>query len=173
MVQRHVMTRWKGEGAPVAHFRANGDPVTHPDGDHDWMEAWHALISANGRVVQAIERYLSEAHRTPLTWFDVMSRLKAHPERRMRMQELSELVVFTSGGLSRLVDRMEAVGYLARELSPEDRRGIYVCLTPKGAQKFEEMNRGQMAVVKREFAGKLAASDISAVRRALEPFREG
>ena len=158
---------------PAARLRLNGDPVARPDGDQDWMEAWRALISANGRVVHAIERYLSEAHRTPLTWFDVRSRLRAHPERRMRMQELSELVVFTSGGLSRLVDRMEAVGYLARELSPEDRRGIYVCLTPRGEEKFDEMNRGHMAVVKREFAGKLAASDISAVRRALEPFREG
>ena len=137
---------------------------------HDWIGAWRGVLAANARVSRAIERYLLRAHGVPLTWFDVMNRLMSHPERRMRMQDLSEQVLFTTGGLSRLIDRIEAAGFVKREPSPEDRRGIYICMTPKGVEEFAKMHQGHARVIEHEFASKLTPADVAAVRRALNQF---
>ena len=137
---------------------------------HEWMNAWRGVLQANAQVSRAIERFLLRSHGIPLTWFEVMNRLMLNPQRRMRMQDLSEQVLFTSGGLSRLVDRIEAAGYVKREPSPEDRRGIYVCMTPEGVEEFMKMHQGHARVVEHEFASKLTPADVAALRRALNQF---
>ena len=68
----------------------------------------------------------------PLTWFDVLSRLADARSSGLRMQELEELALFTRGGLTRLVDRIEAAGLVRREPVPGDRRGVRWCSPPMG-----------------------------------------
>ena len=45
------------------------------------------------------------------------------------MSRLSSDVALTTGGVTRLVDRMVEAGLVARENCPSDRRSIYVVLT--------------------------------------------
>jgi DNA-binding HxlR family transcriptional regulator len=51
-----------------------------------------------------------------------------------RPTELQEITGLTSGGVSKLLDRMEALGLVTREFGAiaEDRRGALVRLTPRG-----------------------------------------
>jgi DNA-binding MarR family transcriptional regulator len=51
------------------------------------------------------------------------------------MGAISREQVLTSGGVTRLVDRMAAAGLVERADDPDDRRGRLVRLTPLGEEK--------------------------------------
>ena len=44
---------------------------------------------------------------------------------------------FTSGGLTRLIARMEEAGLLVRSPHPDDRRAAFIVATPKGEELLE------------------------------------
>ena len=101
--------------------------------------AWRALITAHARVVERIERALVEAGLPPLGWYDVLLELSAAPGRRLRMHELARAVVLSRSGLTRLVDRLEGAGLLAREPTPEDGRGFFPVPTDEGRETLRRM----------------------------------
>ncbi len=58
------------------------------------------------------------------------------------MRDLAQERVLTTGRATRLVDRMEAMGLVAREDNPEDRRGRLLRLTPPGEETAVRAARG-------------------------------
>lgn len=69
--------------------------------------------------------------------FEVLLRLARHPERRTTSARLAEDLSFTSGGLTRLITRMEDAGLLTRRPHPDDRRAALLEATPKGYELLE------------------------------------
>ena len=114
-----------------------------------------------------------EQHGLPLTWFDIMSRIRQAPERRLRMRQLEDASVFTRSGMTRLVDRVEAAGYVRRERSPEDRRGVFVAITPAGSDKIDEVWPDHVASIEGHFGRHIDAADAKAVRDASNKIRNG
>jgi DNA-binding MarR family transcriptional regulator len=53
------------------------------------------------------------------------------------MQELAGAVHLSQSALSRTVGRLEKDGLVNRSMCPEDRRGIAVCLTAEGRERYE------------------------------------
>jgi len=78
----------------------------------------------------------------PLTWYDVLVQLYSAPDVKLRMQTLSDSLVLTRSGATRLVDRIEKAGLVRREPAAEDRRGYYAILTEDGQRLME---RAQIA----------------------------
>ncbi|MCB1003134.1 MAG: MarR family transcriptional regulator [Acidimicrobiales bacterium] len=65
--------------------------------------------------------------------FEALLRLARTPEHRLRMSELANAMTsITPSGLTRLVDRLESVGYVERAMCPSDRRGSFAQLTESG-----------------------------------------
>ena len=54
----------------------------------------------------------------PLVWFEVLAGLGQEEDEQLTMGVLADRVGLTTGGVTRLVDRMEAVGYVERIASP-------------------------------------------------------
>lgn len=100
--------------------------------DDACLAAWRAFVNAHAAVIARIEHELAAADQIPLPWYDVLVALWEAPEHRLRLSELASAVVLSRGGLTRLVDRLEAAGLLRRETCPNDRRGFYAVLTPEG-----------------------------------------
>ncbi|PIM65844.1 MarR family transcriptional regulator, partial [Streptomyces sp. JV178] len=63
---------------------------------------------------------------------EVLLHLARHPERRTTSARLAEDLSFTSGGLTRLMARMEEAGLITRHPHPEDRRASLLEATDKG-----------------------------------------
>ncbi|HEV3265596.1 MAG TPA: MarR family winged helix-turn-helix transcriptional regulator [Acidimicrobiales bacterium] len=70
--------------------------------------------------------------------FDVLVRLARTPGFRLRMSELAAQTTLTPSGLTRSVDRLEHAGMVTREACPEDRRGAFAVLSPKGQAVMAE-----------------------------------
>jgi DNA-binding MarR family transcriptional regulator len=77
---------------------------------------------------RAIEKECGISH----VMFEVLLILGRAKGAGMSMGAVAQERVLTTGGVTRLVDRMEAAGLVAREENPGDRRGRLVTLTPLG-----------------------------------------
>src|SRR5437762_962632 len=96
------------------------------------LGAWRTFLKAHTKIIDLIERDLMAAKRPPLSTYDVLIELYEASEHRLRMHELAERVVLSRSGLTRLVDRLEAEGFLTRDRSGTDRRGAYAVITEQG-----------------------------------------
>jgi DNA-binding MarR family transcriptional regulator len=103
------------------------------------LDAWRALLRGQALVLEQVERDLAEANLPPLGWYDVLTELNKAPGGRLRIHELADAVVLSRSGLSRLIDRIEEAGLVARRPCPGDRRAIHVELTEKGEKMLDEM----------------------------------
>ncbi len=145
-------------------------PTTTPPQEPAWWDAWRGVLFANAKVLRAVERSLVQHTGLTLTFLDVLGRLYDDPDQRLRMQELQGRSLFTRSGMTRLVDRIEAVGLVRRESVPGDRRGVFVVLTREGAQAYEAGLAQHRSDVEREFATRLSEAEHRAVGDALAQF---
>ena len=102
--------------------------------DEDLVEAWRELLESHARTHGALERALKE-HDLGVSEFEVLERLTSDAGEQRRMQELGKALHLSQSALSRVVGRLEEDGLVTRGLCPEDRRGIYVCITDAGRER--------------------------------------
>lgn len=118
-----------------------------------------ALITTFGRLIEVqsrLERRLGAELESrcdlPHAWFEVLVRLGRSQGARLTMGSLAEQVSLTTGGVTRLVDRMEAAGYVERVPCPTDRRVSYTALTDAGRAKLDEAARVHAANLRSVFS---------------------
>lgn len=104
---------------------------------HAHHMAWRAILQGHAALTERIGREVSAAGGVSLDSYDVMLALSNAPGGRLKMGELACHVVLSRSGLTRLVDRMEAAGWVARELAAGDRRSFEALLTPQGEAAFQ------------------------------------
>ena len=96
------------------------------------VKAWTRLVRARETVLGAIERDLKTADCLPLAWYDVLLELVRAPQGRLRPFEIEKAMLLAQYNLSRLLDRLEREGLLARAPCDDDGRGQWVVITDKG-----------------------------------------
>ena len=100
------------------------------EGEHDRaLKLWVVLARAHAAVARHAEADAAVDGLT-LTEFGILETL-LH-KGRLRIGELQEKVLVTSGGTTYLVDRLAGRGLVRRADCPEDRRVRYVELTAEG-----------------------------------------
>lgn len=62
-------------------------------------------------------------------------------------RELGTRIGLTTGSVTALVDRTEAAGFTVRNPNPDDRRSVFVTLTPTGRQAMEQLSAGNDNIV--------------------------
>jgi DNA-binding MarR family transcriptional regulator len=98
------------------------------------LQQWRELESAHASVRESLERALEREHRLSLSEYEVLQRLSEQSDGQCRMQDLSSDSELSQSALSRLVGRLEGVGYVERGVCDHDRRGVYATLTKAGRQ---------------------------------------
>jgi len=87
------------------------------------------------------------------------------------MQEIASRVVQVVPGITGLVDRLEAAGLVHRERSTEDRRVIYVNITPAGLDMLAKLDAPLLALEKKLLGG-LTQADQRQLIELLEKVRD-
>jgi len=77
-------------------------------------------------------------------------------------------VLLSRSGLTRLVDRLVALGYVRRNTCADDGRGSYAELTEAGATKLQDARRTHLAGVREFFLERLSDEDQRALGDAWE-----
>ncbi len=74
---------------------------------------------------------------------------------RLRMGELADRLLLSRSGITRLVDRLERQGLIARERCTDDGRGFFALLTGSGRAMLAAARPDHLAGVRRHFVDRL------------------
>ena len=79
------------------------------------------------------------------------------------MSQMADVLVLSTGGTTRLIDRLVEVGWVERQNCPTDRRAIFISLTAAGEAKLDEALAVHTATLEAQLCKRLTCDD----RRAL------
>jgi DNA-binding MarR family transcriptional regulator len=102
----------------------------------DLRQLFNDLIRFEIELWNAVDARLKSEFDLPLTHFEPMSVMDRLP--RCRVYDIATELGITTGGTSKLVDRIEASGYCRRLPNPDDRRSSLLELTSEGRRLFTE-----------------------------------
>ena len=108
-----------------------------PSGDEK-VVLFGLLLETNARLSRRLGLALEAECDLPLAWFEVLVQLRRAEEGHLKMNEVADAIVHSSGGTTRLIDRLEEAGLVERRLCPTDRRAIHVAITDAGNVKLDE-----------------------------------
>jgi DNA-binding MarR family transcriptional regulator len=115
------------------------------------LRAWRGMLRVHAALTKALDAQLEAAHALPLSSYEVLVFLAGAPGQKMRMSELAESILLSRSGLTRLVDRLERDGLIARQTCPQDARGSFAKLTQTGAEKLAAARETHLAGVRALF----------------------
>ncbi|MFH9863657.1 MarR family winged helix-turn-helix transcriptional regulator [Streptomyces sp. NPDC017202] len=121
----------------------------------DLEDRWRDILSVHARTTCEIDRVL-HPHGLGASDFEVLDILATEAPRpgdQCRVQNLVGRVHLSQSALSRLIGRLEKDGLVERSVCTDDRRGVWVALTPKGRALHDEVLPLQRAVLTRMLAG--------------------
>jgi len=101
--------------------------------------AWARLLRAHNVALSTVEGALKDADLPPLAWYDALLEIERSGEEGIRPYELERRLLLPQYGLSRLLDRIEAAGYLDRQPCPDDGRGQVLVITASGKKMRKEI----------------------------------
>jgi DNA-binding MarR family transcriptional regulator len=131
------------------------------------LEAWKGLLFGHATLVEVIDKEMARADLLPLDWYDALLALELSPDHKLKMSDLAEKVLLSKSGLTRLVDRLEAKGYIRREGCRADRRVAYAVITPEGLKAREESWPTYRAAIQQHFASQLTDHEAEVIGAAL------
>lgn len=134
--------------------------------DEDQMEAWHGFLRTHAALVRELDIEMQEEHGLSLTQYEVLLLLARSDDGSVRMSDLADGALLSLSGLSRLVDRLVAMGLVERAQCPSDRRSSLACLTTAGRKRFREARPTHHDGVRRLFADRLPGDAIAALNAA-------
>lgn len=103
----------------------------------------------------------------PISWYEVLLHLGDAPRNRLRLNDLTDRIVLTQSGASRLVDRMVAAGLVERSADDADRRGRYAALTSKGRRVLRDAAKVHRRGIAEHFSQHLTDDEQRVLRSAL------
>jgi DNA-binding MarR family transcriptional regulator len=108
-----------------------------PSGDERVM-LFGLLLETNARLSKDLGVVLEASCQLPLAWFEVLLQLRQSADGRLKMSEMAGAIFHSTGGTTRLIDRLEESNYVRREQCSSDRRAVYVAITDDGNAKLDE-----------------------------------
>lgn len=152
---------------PIAAEQGTGTCGVLGQIDDERLQLMGLLIRSHRRLTEVLGRELEREVGIPLVFFDVLIHVGAASKGWLTMSQLSADVNLTTGGVTRLVDRMEQAGLVAREHCPNDRRSVHVVLTPEGQATLHKAIGQHIEGIDRHLFNPLTAADRTGLQRAL------
>jgi DNA-binding MarR family transcriptional regulator len=129
--------------------------------------AWVSFLRGHAALTRALNTELVADHGLTMNDYEVLLRLSRAPDRRMKRIELAQSVVLTPSGITRLLDGLEAEGWVAKAGCETDARVTYATLTDAGRQKLHEAAASHLGDVDRLFTGHFDAAELTTLAELL------
>jgi DNA-binding MarR family transcriptional regulator len=150
---------------------ARAEPDVSSIVDDDRITAFGLLVEAHRRLERTFEKSLREHHGMSSITFEALLRLSRSDDHRKSMSELAGQMVLTSGGVTRLVDRLTEAGYVARLQCPSDRRVQWAQLTKEGLRVLTAALRTHLDDLDEHFSSHITDAELPVVTSVLDRLR--
>lgn len=137
------------------------------------LRGWRALLTAHALLVRRLEEELREETGMSLPEYSALLQLAEAPERRKRMAELADGMIVTRGGVTRLVERLEADGLVKRGPCASDGRGTEAILTEAGLQRLRAASKTHLRGIDDYYLERVSGEDQQTIERVMEDVVEG
>jgi DNA-binding MarR family transcriptional regulator len=137
-----------------------------PSGDEK-VTLFGLLMETNARLSKELGAVLESQCQLPLAWFEVLLQLRQNVEGRLKMSEMADAIVHSTGGTTRLIDRLEKSNFVRREHCPSDRRSVYVAITEEGNAKIDEALNVHLDFLDELLGERLSAADRESLSELL------
>ncbi|MGH3342844.1 MAG: MarR family winged helix-turn-helix transcriptional regulator [Carbonactinosporaceae bacterium] len=138
--------------------------------DDPRLTAMGLLVEAYEGITAALSQ-VHAAHGLSGTDFDVLIRLGRSPGRRLRMADLAAQTALSTSGITRIVDRLEHAGLVARAACAGDRRSFLAVLTDAGADRLAADIPPLLETIDACFTGQLPPERLEAFLAGLRTLR--
>jgi DNA-binding MarR family transcriptional regulator len=129
---------------------------------------WRDWLTASQLLEHTLTSELQESHGLTTSDYEILVRLSENPKRRIRMSELAEQVLISRSRLSHQIDRMEAAGFVKREVCDDDRRGQFAVLTDFGWKTLVSAAHSHVTSVRNHFVDILTDAEFNALGKAVK-----
>jgi len=130
------------------------------------IAVWRDLMAAHDTLMKQFQTELRSEFDLSLPQYDVLRRLSLAGEACVRMGEVADALLFSSGAATKVLDRLVDRGLVERGADPDDRRTVLVGLTDDGRALFARAQRTHGDSIQ-EKVGPFASADE---RRHVETF---
>jgi len=140
--------------------------------DDELISWWGLVVEAYAHTSEAMAADLLATGGLEPRWFEVLLRLERTPGHRLSMTDLAHQVSFSSGGFTKLADRLESAGYVVRSPSENDRRVIWMVLTPAGASVIRDAKREHAGFLRSNVMGTLGRERFEQLGELMRVLRD-
>ncbi len=131
------------------------------------------LFEAYAKLTHLLQAELEAEIGIPLSWYGVLLLVGRSPAGVRPIGELISATAFTSGGVTRLIDRMERAGYVERRPCSSDRRVQFVGLTDVGRALLARATQVHLRGIQEHMIAKLQPSEVVVMDRLLAKLVQG
>lgn len=157
--------------APTWPQSTPGEDLPDPAGQ-ELVSLWGAAVEGFADVGRVLAAELDEALGIPMTWAEVLFRLRRTPGEMLPSTRLAREVSFTSGGFTKLMDRLVEAGLVERRACPTDRRVVYAGLTPRGREVADRALEVHIAGLRRHVLHAIGEDGLRALAETLLQLRD-
>lgn len=138
------------------------DPVTQ----------WGLVIEGFQITNRKLHRAVAAAFSLDPAEAETLLRLTRSPERRMSMAALAREAAFSTGGFTKIADRLAKRDLVVRTPCVDDRRVVYLELTAAGVELADELQNLVADIVRKTYIDVLGADRATMVAEAMAELRE-
>ncbi|MDI2027775.1 MarR family transcriptional regulator [Saccharopolyspora sp. TS4A08] len=128
------------------------------------IEGYHAT---HGRLMNEISERVDLAPGS----FDILIRLLRSPDYRLPMTRLAMEAALSSGGFTKVADRLAKADLIRREPSAQDRRVVYAVLTDHGLEVAEEARKVCAEILRNRILAPLGEQQSLSLAEAMRTLR--
>jgi DNA-binding MarR family transcriptional regulator len=132
------------------------------------FRAYAALISSSTLLQRAVERNLREQAELTQVQFEILMNLSNAGDSGIRMAQLADALIVSRSGLSYQVAQLESRGWITRERSADDERGVVARITPEGERMRQRVYAGHIDIVRSTFLDAVEPAELATLTAALE-----
>jgi DNA-binding MarR family transcriptional regulator len=132
------------------------------------FRAYAALIASSTLLQRAVERNLREQADITQVQFEILMNLANVGDAGIRMAQLADALIVSRSGLTYQVAQLESRGWITRERSADDERGVVARITPAGERMRRRVYAGHVEIVRQAFVDAIGPEELATLTAALE-----
>ncbi|GAB2749982.1 MarR family transcriptional regulator [Salinifilum aidingensis] len=144
------------------------DPCTD---DNEIVTWWGLVIEGYQATQERLMEEIADLFDLSPASFDILVRLVRSAEHRMPMTKLAHEAALSSGGFTKVADRLVKSDLIRREPCADDRRVTYAVLTEHGSDVAERARSACAEILRRRVLNPLGAEDSAALAQAMRTLR--
>ena len=127
----------------------------------DQALALEGMLELVRRLRRRADDLLAADYELSISMLGLLGRLTCAPQQTLRQIELADAMGLSVSRASRVIDRLEELGLVARHQCPSDGRATNVTLTDAGAARAADAQHAVFGLVTDEFTGRLTPEETA------------